>query len=387
MGPELEVELRHRLSRLDLDVALSVGRETLALVGPSGSGKSTILRAVAGLLRPQRGRVVHGGRALLDTERGIDLPPEERRVGVVYQEGALFPFLSVLANVAYGVRADPRGADRREGRGGQRGGRADRREGGRGGRADRRSRERRARSVLERFGIAGLAEARPGDLSGGERQRVALARAVASDPQVLLLDEPLSALDAMTRLEVAAELGVRLRELRLPSILVSHDFADVLGLADTVAVLEGGRVVQAGSVAELAEAPASAFVASLAGVNYLAGRAVRRGDLTEVRGDGWAAPLRSVDAGEGPVGVVVYPWEVSLSRSPTPADGSALNAVSGIVRRVSVVGNRARISLDSTPPLVAEVTHESVRHLDLAPGTPVVASWKATATRLVPGPG
>src|SRR5207248_7539991 len=139
----------------------------------------------------------------------------------------LFPFLDVLANVAYGIRSD------------------------------RRSRERRASSVLDRFGILGLASARPADLSGGERQRVALARAVASDPRILLLDEPLSALDAVTRSEVAAELEHRFAELRLPTILVSHDFTDVLGLADRVAVLDAGRIVQTGTPAELVEAPAS----------------------------------------------------------------------------------------------------------------------------------
>ena len=320
-------------------------------MGPSGAGKSTILRSIAGLTHPHGGRVVHGSRTLLDTECGVGVPPEDRRIGLVHQDGALFPFLNVLANVAFGVRSD------------------------------RRIRERRARSVLDRFGIAKLASARPGDLSGGERRRVALARAVASDPEILLLDEPLSSLDAVTRADVAAELDTRLRELALPTILVSHDFEDVLGLADRVAVLQAGRIVQTGTPAELAEAPASPFVASMAGVNYFVGVATRRGGLTDVRGDGWERPLRSVDAVDGSVGAVVYPWEIALSaRMP---DGSALNAVSGPIRRVSVVGNRARITVASRPPVVAEVTEESLRHLGLAPGVPVVASWKATATRLV----
>jgi molybdate transport system ATP-binding protein len=347
----LEVELGHRVSRLELDVGLRVGVETLALVGPSGSGKSTILRAVAGLLRPQRGRITHAGRVLLDTSRGIDVPPEERRVGMVYQDGALFPFLSVLRNVAYGARGP------------------------------RREHERQARTVLERFGIERLADAHPGDLSGGERQRVALARAVASDPRILLLDEPLSALDAVTKAEVAAELESRLRQVGVPAILVSHDFADVLGLADRVSVLQEGRIVQTGEPSELVEAPASAFVASLAGVNYFAGTADRRGELTEVRADGWERPLVSTDVGRGPVGLVVYPWEVALSL--VAPHGSALNAVSGFVRRVVPAGNRIRVTVDGPPTVVAEVTEESVRHLALAPGAVVVATWKATATRLV----
>ena len=350
----LAVEFHHRLSRLELDVSFDVGSETLALVGPSGAGKSTILRAIAGLFRPNLGRVDCGDDVLLDTDRGVDMPPEDRRVGLVYQDGALFPFLSVLGNVAYGVHGD------------------------------RRAREERAREVLARFGIESLANERPGGLSGGERQRVALARAVASDPRILLLDEPLSALDAVTRSEVAAELEHRFAELRLPTILVSHDFTDVLGLADRVAVLDAGRIVQTGTPAELVEAPASAFVASLAGVNYFIGVAARRGELTEVSAEGWASPLRSVDEVAGPVGVVVYPWEISLS--PDRPGGSALNAVSGSVRRVATVGNRVRVTLDAHPQVVAEVTEESVRHLGLAPGAPIVATWKATSTRLVPSP-
>ena len=226
MGTHLEVELRHRLSRRDLDVALSMERETVAVVGPSGAGKTTVLRAIAGLVKPQHGRIVHDGRVLLDTDAGVELPPEERSVGMVHQDGALVPFMTVERNVAYGVRGD------------------------------KHERLRRARSVLERFGIAHLARARPGGLSGGERQRVALARAVAPGPSLLLLDEPLSALDAVTRSEVAAELEARVRELELPTIVVSHDFEDVLGLADRVAVLQSGHVVQSGSPAELVEAPA-----------------------------------------------------------------------------------------------------------------------------------
>lgn len=351
MDSRLEIELGHHLSRLDLDVQLAVGRETLGLVGPSGSGKTTILRAIAGLLHPGRGLIVHSGRVLLDTERGVDLSADARRVGLVYQDGALFPFLNVEQNVAYGVRAD------------------------------RRERMRRARVMLERFGIGHLAAAQPLDLSGGERQRVALARAVASEPDILLLDEPLSALDAVTKAEVAAEMEARLEELGLPTILVSHDFADVVGMTDRVAVLQEGRIVQVGVASELVEAPASSFVASLAGVNYFAGTARRRDGLTEVTGDGWPRALLSTDEASGSVGVVVYPWEISLA--PQAPQGSALNAVAGRVRRIAPIGNRVRVSMDGHPVIVAEVTEESVRNLSLAPGAHVVASWKATATRLV----
>jgi molybdate transport system ATP-binding protein len=196
------------------------------------------------------------------------------------------------------------------------------------------------------------------------------------------MDEPLSALDAVTKAEVAAELEGRLRDLALPTVIVSHDFADVLGLASRVAVLQDGRVVQTGSPGELVEAPASSFVASLAGVNYFVGTAGPDGQLTEIHAAAWTGPLLSTEAGQGAVGVVVYPWEVSLSKAAP--QGSALNAVRGTVRRVSPIGNRARVSLDSRPSIVAEVTEESIRHLGLAPGVQVVATWKATATKLVP---
>jgi len=346
----LQLEIRHRLTRLALDVQTSVERETLALVGPSGAGKTSVLRAVAGLLSPDEGRIVLGDRILLDTARGLDLSPELRHVGLLFQEGALFPHMTVAANVAYGVR--------RRGRPGS-----------------------AAMDILERFGIAHLARTRPARLSGGERQRVALARAVASDPQVLLLDEPLSALDTVTKGQVAAELARRLADLRLPSILVSHDFQDVVGLATRVAVLEGGRIVQEGAPAELLQAPTSPFVAALAGVNYFTGTGRRRGHLTEVELGRAGRTILSTDRFEGSVAAVVYPWEVSVSR--TRPEGSALNTLSGPVERVTVVGNRLRVTIGSDPPIVAEVTEESGRHLGLGPGAAVVATWKATGTRLM----
>jgi molybdate transport system ATP-binding protein len=183
----LDVRLDHPLRSFSLSLAVELGRETLALVGPSGAGKSSVLRAIAGLLRPERGRIALGARPWLDTEEQIDLPPERRSVGLVFQEYALFPHLDVRRNVAFGGR----------------------------GRVD---------ELLERFRISHLARARPADLSGGERQRVALARALARDPAVLLLDEPLSALDAHTRGVVRGELAELLAELRLPTLLVTHDF-------------------------------------------------------------------------------------------------------------------------------------------------------------------
>ena len=338
----LSVTLDHALRSFRLTLGLELGRETVALVGPSGAGKSSVLRAIAGLLRPDTGRVAVGGRAWLDTAVGIDLPPERRSVGLVFQEYALFPHLDVRRNVAFG------GAERVD-------------------------------ELLERLRISHLARARPGDLSGGERQRVALARALSRDPAVLLLDEPMSALDAHTRAIVRAELAELLAELRLPTLLVTHDFEDAAALAGRIGVLVDGAVRQLAPAAELVAAPADAFVASFAGANLLHGTARPGPDgLTEVvLNDGRSA--FSVDPGEGRVAVAVFPWEVALARAEAP--DSAVNHVRGEIRSLVALGNRVRVRVG---PLTAEITAASAERLALREGEPVVASFKATAARLVP---
>jgi len=232
--------------------------------------------------------------------------------------------------------------------------------------------------VLEQFGIAHLARARPDDLSGGERQRVALARALARRPRVLLLDEPMSALDPHTRGDVRAELHALLQELALPTLLVTHDFEDAATLADRVGVLVDGRLLQVAAPGDLVAEPADAFVAALAGGNLLHGvaRLLPTG-LTQVDLDGGGA-CYSADAREGPVTVLVYPWDVSLAREQ-PAD-SALNHVRGEISSVVAIGNRVRVRVGG---LTAEVTAASAERLGLTRGEHVVATFKATATRLV----
>ena len=357
MGHPVRIQIRHRLSGFELDVRLEAGREMLALVGPSGAGKSSLLRVVAGLLRADAGMVEVNGRVLLDTAKGIDVPANERRVGLVFQEGALFPHLSVLDNVAFGLRA--RGASRADA-------------------------EATARDALERLDAGALAAARPPKLSGGERRRVALARAVVTDPEILLLDEPLTSLDAVTKGQVAADLVRRVGELGIPSLLVSHDFEDVLGLASRVAVMERGRIVQHGAMDDLVRSPASPFVAAFAGVNFFQGTAHHRDGITEILGRE-PATFVSTDVAEGPVGVVIHPWDVVLTTSRP--SGSAQNLLEGPIERVVPVGNRARVVVASRPAVVAEVTQESIDRLGLAPGVTVIASWKATGTRLVPVAG
>jgi molybdate transport system ATP-binding protein len=351
----LRVEARTRLGGLALDVALKVREgECLALAGPSGAGKTSVLRVAAGLLRPERGRVECGGETWLDTDRGIDIPPERRRCGYVFQEYALFPHLMAWQNVAY-----PLGGVRRP------------------------ERRRRAQELLERFGLGRLAQARPRTLSGGERQRVAVARALARGPGVLLLDEPLSALDARTRAAASRELSAVLREVEAPTLLVTHDFADAAQLGDRVGVIDAGRVVQEGTPSELAASPRSAFVADFTGAVVLTGTA-RGGPngLTRIELDGGGA-VTSTDRGEGPVAVSVYPWEIAIEPASEARHGSAQNRVAAEVLSVTVVGNRVRLGLAAPQPLVAEITQPAVQALDLHPGARVTATWKAAATRLV----
>ena len=340
----LQLDLDHGLRSFRLALALTVGAETVALVGPSGAGKSSVLRAVAGLLRPERGSVTFGSNTWLDRERGIDLPPERRRVGLVFQEYALFPHLDVRANISFGAR-------------------------------DRRA----VPGLLERLRISELAGARVTELSGGERQRVALARALAREPDVLLLDEPLSALDAYTRRTVRAELHEFLRELRMPTLLVTHDYEDAATLADRVGVLVDGRILQLGRPQELVGSPSDSFVASFTGANLLRGIASPgRDGLTEIALDGGGS-LWTTDPGSGRVAVAVYPWEVSLSRD-VPND-SAVNHVRAPVSSIVPLGNRVRVRVG---PLTAEVTTSSIARLALGEGDVVVASFKATGTRLLP---
>jgi ABC-type sulfate/molybdate transport systems ATPase subunit len=227
--------------------------------------------------------------------------------------------------------------------------------------------------------ISHLASARPGDISGGERQRVALARALGRSPRVLLLDEPLSALDTHTRAVVRGELYELLREERLPTIVVTHDFDDAAALADRVGVIVDGRLLQQGTPAELLRAPASTFVASFTGANLLPGVAAPAVDgLTRVDLDVGLSAYSS-DAGEGRVALAVYPWEVAIARS-TP-DDSAVNHLRAPIASIVPVGNRVRVAVG---PLVAELTAASVERLGLREGEVVVASFKATGARVLP---
>jgi len=334
---EIAVSLRSFELRLSLEVG-----STVALVGPSGAGKSTVLRAIAGLVRPSEGRITIGDALWFDAARKIDLPPEERRVGLVFQDYALFPHLTVRQNVEY-------------------------------------ARRNAADEYLDRLGIRHLERAKPGDLSGGERQRVALARALARDPDILLLDEPLSALDPHTKAGVRSELQELLGSLRLPTLLVTHDFEDAAALADRIGVLVDGVLRQAGTATELVAEPGDPFVASFTGANLLRGVAEQRGGLTRVRlEDG--RTITTTDEGGGEVVVAIYPWDVVVSL--VEPDESALNVIHDTVRSLTELGNRTRVTIG---PVSAELTAQSVERLGLHVGLPVYAMFKATGTRIVAG--
>ncbi len=351
----LQAEFRVELREIAVELALEVqaGR-CLALVGPSGAGKSTALRAIAGLHRPDEGLIELGDQAWFDSREGLDVAPEGRGCGYLFQDYALFPHLSAWRNVAFGIRA----RDRAEVRG-------------------------RAQAELESFGVGDLAEVAPARLSGGERQRVALARALAPRPRLLLLDEPLSALDARTRAAAGRKLATTLAELDVPSVLVTHDFAEAATLADEIAVIDAGRLVQRGSASELSGNPASAFVADFAGASVLRGIAAP-GDagLTHVELER-GGTIASTEDATGAVAVAVYPWEVTLEPLAFEHETSALNRLVAEVVSVTEIGNRVRVSLTTPQPLVAEVTAESAARLGLVAGVRVAATFKATATRLV----
>ena len=326
-----------------LELSLRVAAETVAIVGPSGAGKSTALRVIAGLLRPERGVVALDGTRWLDTAAGTDVPPEQRSVGLVFQDYALFPHLSVCANIAFGARDATRVGE-----------------------------------VMERLRIGHLAGEIPGTISGGERQRVALARAIAREPAVLLLDEPLSALDAHTRDTVRGELRELLRELRLPTILVTHDFEDASVLADTIGVIVDGRLLQLGSAGDLAGTPADPFVARFTGASLLHGVARSGADgLTHVALD-QGGHASTTDLGVGRVAVAVHPWEVSISRAAS--DDSMVNHITAPIASLVTMGNRVRVRVG---PLTGEITAASADRLGLREGDVVVASFKATAARLI----
>ena len=358
----LRADLAVRLGDLDLAVEVEVADgELVALLGPNGAGKTTVLRALAGLQPIDEGRIEVDGRVLDEPRSGTFLPTNHRPVGLVFQDHLLFPRLSALDNVAFGLRA--RGVGRTEAR-------------------------VRAAGWLARVGLEPQADARPRTLSGGQAQRVALARALATEPRLLLLDEPLAALDARTRLHMRAELRRHLATFPGARLLVTHDPVDALVLADRLVVLEAGRVTQVGTTAEVARRPRSRYVAELVGVNLLRGTTANEHLVRLTSG----AELVVADPlPPGDVAVAVRPQAVTLYRDRP--EGSARNVWPATVVDLEGSHDRVRVQLagpvappsplDASPTgaatavLVAEVTPAAVLELGLAPAAAVWASVKA----------
>jgi molybdate transport system ATP-binding protein len=342
----LDVVVRRRLGVFQLDVALEAAPgETVAVLGPNGSGKTTLFRCLAGLLPIDSGRIALDGQVLDATDGGDTfVRPEQRPVAVVFQEYLLFDRLSALENVAFGLRA--RGMAKRAARA-------------------------HARGWLERVGLADRADHHPRQLSGGQAQRVALARALATEPRLLLLDEPLAALDAGTRGHVRRDLRRHLESFPGLRLIVTHDPVDAYALADRVVILEDGQVVQTGTLADVTARPRSRYIAELIGVNLLTGRG-RNGVIVTAGG----GVVVLADAIEGDAFAVIPPHSVALYRHPP--EGSPRNAWPSTVVDVDRHGDRVRVRLTGPVPLVAEITPAALDALALRAGDQVVATVKAT---------
>ena len=336
---------------LELDLTVAPG-EVVAVLGPNGAGKSTMLRALVGLSPIDHGSIRFDDVIVDDPAADVFVEPAMRRIGVVFQEYRLFPHMTVADNVAFGLRSA--GASKHAARSA-------------------------SQEWIDRLDLVALSSRKPGELSGGQAQRVALARALATKPRALLLDEPLSALDIATRQDVRTQLTHHLREFTGPTVLVTHDPLDALVLADRVVVLEGGRVTQQGTTHEVAQRPATPYVASVMGLNLLRGRALA--GLVQLDDGG---ELQAPDASiVGPVLVAMRPTAISLHEHQP--EGSARNVWQGLVDTIQPVGDRVRVSVSGAPSVVVDVTRNAVSELGLAAGHAVWLSTKATELEVYPG--
>ncbi|MCC5949252.1 MAG: ABC transporter ATP-binding protein [Nitriliruptoraceae bacterium] len=346
-GDGLSVDLGLRLGALELEVAIDAAPgEVVAVLGPNGAGKTTLLRAIAGLLPIERGRIAIGGRVVEDAAAGVRVTPQQRSVGVVFQQHLLFGHLSALENVAFGLRA--RGVPRREARG-------------------------RARDWLGRVGLGGEVQTKPGALSGGQAQRVALARALATDPALLLLDEPLAALDVDTRRAVRQQLRRHLDDFAGPVLLITHEPLEAINLADRLVILEQGHVVQDAPPAVVARRPRSAWAARLVGLNHYRGRADGH-ELTLASG----ATLAVADAADRPgdVLVAIHPRAVALF--PSQPEGTPRNTWRATIDALDIHDDQVRVHLDGPIPIVAQITASALAELALTEGSTLWVAVKAT---------
>jgi molybdate transport system ATP-binding protein len=340
-GPPIRAELSAELG--DTPV--------LVFFGPSGSGKTTVLRSIAGLVRPDHGRIVYDGEVWFDSDQGVDLRPQRRHSAYLSQSYDLFPHLTVRQNIAYARHAAATRVD----------------------------------ELLDRFELREHERKRPSQLSGGQKQRVALARALASGPRILLLDEPLSALDTPTREALRVDLRRLLRSLATPAIVVTHDRAEALVLGDLVAVFTGGRIAQSGPVGEVFGRPDSVEVARAVGVETVVPVQPASDGIYRVAGSTVELRIAGATSAGEPGYALLRADEVTVDRRAA-AESSVRNQLSGTIRVITVEGPLVRLRIDCGFDLVALITRTALEELELREGERVVAMIKATAIRLVPHP-
>jgi molybdate transport system ATP-binding protein len=356
---------RHQAMSLDAEISVAVGEfelhldldvadgEVVAVLGPNGSGKTTLLRTLAGLQPLSSGHITLDGRVLDDPAAKVLVAPESRQCGMIFQDYPLFPHLTAVANVAFGLRS--RGTNKSEA-------------------------NSRALKWLGRMEVAHRAQAKPHQLSGGEAQRVALARVLATDPQLLLLDEPMAALDAGARGAVRHQLRRHLAAFTGACVLVTHDPLDAAAIADRLVIIEAGRITQQGTLKEITMRPRSSYIAGLMGLNLLSASA---SGTTIVLANG--ATLEAASRANGETLVVIAPQSISLHLDRP--DGSPRNMWPTRVSEIHLIGDRARVLLGDPVPVAAEITAISLAELGLTEGSPVWASVKATQVDTFPANG
>lgn len=328
----------------------------MILFGPSGSGKTTVLRSVAGLEWPEEGTVRFASSTWLDTVAGTRVAPQARQIGYMAQDYALFPTYTVAGNIAYGL-----------------------------GKLAARDRKQRVAEMLELFRLRDFERERPRELSGGQQQRVALARAVATRPRLLLLDEPLSALDTPTRMQLRGELRKLLKQLAIPSIIVTHDWAEALTLGDTMAVMGDGTVLQVGTPQDVFSRPANAEIARIVGVETVVqGKILEVGEeLTTVQvGAVSLTAITSPDL-DSDVFVCIRAEDVTVELAGS-VETSARNHLMGTVQTITPLGALARLTIQCGFPLIAVITRSALNELGLSVGTTVRAQFKAGSVHLIP---
>ncbi len=348
----LSADIQFRLGALDLQATLDVRPgELLALLGPNGAGKSSLLRCLAGLAPIDAGRIAIDDSVVDEPSTDTFVEPDDRPIGFVFQNYLLFEHMTVVENVAFGLRARKMA------------------------KADART---IAHDWIERVGLGTYAEQRPSALSGGQAQRAALARALAPGPRVLLLDEPLAALDVGSRASVRRDLRRYLETFDGMGVLVTHDPVDAYALADRIAILDAGRIVQTGTLAEVTAHPRSRYVADLVGVNLVSG-VISNGVMTTPAG----AHVVIADAQPGPSLAVIRPHSISLVREQ-PAGASARNVWTGTIIDIDRLGHRVRVGIDGALPLTAEITDAALEAMQLGVGHNIYASVKATDIEVYP---